>query len=164
MKDSQTENNAHLDSQRAELERMSNSLIFNLQKMIDEQTKRAKSLASQQHSLSALPNKPSIVDITPTHTIPVILEPIAKVTPQASNVKESVIPQSLPPIPQQSRNHPAPKTTPPRSSSTKTENPHQPKVEWPWKAEKKQKNEEGFGLSTIIVILVIGFLMTVCSS
>ncbi len=171
MKDSQEENNTHLNSQRAELESMSNSLINNLQQMIDEQTKRAQSLASQQHSLSALPSStPPVADIIATHSIPVILEPVAPSTPApapaapaapSAPVTQAPTPRSLPPIPKQAASHPAPRTTPPLPSSDK---PDAPKPEWPWKAGKQEKKEEGFGVSTIIVILIIGFLMTVCSS
>ncbi len=167
MKDSQEENNTHLDSQRAELERMSDSLVSNLQQMINEQTKRAQSLASQQHSLSALPSTPPVTDITATHTIPVILEPVAQVAPakQTNTTPKAATPRSLPPIPQQqAASQPVPRTTPPLPTSTTPTTPAEPKPEWPWKAGKQEKKEEGFGISTIIVILIIGFLMTVCSS
>ncbi len=151
MSSQQDENEKILHSQREQLELMSNKLIYNLQMMIDEQTKRSAEFAERKESVSTLSFSAQLP--------PISAAPLAHEMPlSAATTSEQA--QPLPPLPAAHQKAHTRTETP---ASTIPRTPTRSKQEWPWQTRDKKEEQEGLGMSAIIVFVIIGFLVTVCS-
>lgn len=140
------------EPQRLALEAMSQDLVKKLNCMVAEQEARAREFAAHQHSLSSLPVQTPPVTTNSTYNKP----------------KQKQYHKPSPPTP-------PPAYTPP--SYTKTYQTHEPSYtdsylppvpSTPPASRKKtptiiggrkKKEEEGFGVGTVITILVIVFIL-----
>ncbi len=148
------ESDDKLAAQRRELDAMSDSLVNNLQAMIDEQTQRANELASHQHSLSAQASMPPL---------------------QRGQGKARERSSSLPPLPKKAPTLPPPPVeeedryvdiSPTLTQLEEANSSDTPPTPWYGKQvlKKKPQEEKNNGVFSTICFIVIAFILLRCMS
>ncbi len=158
------ESEKHLNTQRRELDAMTDKLIANLQQMINEQTARAAKLATHQPSLSAQAKVvlPRAASALASATVPAPKLPQFPAAPQFPATPQ------LPPVP------PSYSAPPSYGSEDNQQIEHESSENEarpaPWfgkqilgKPQKKQEEEKN-GLISTIIFIIIAFLLIRCMS
>ncbi len=139
------------EPQRLALEQMTEQLITKLNKMVEEQQKRAEEFAQHRHSLSSLPTAASLPKTTQLPTPP---------APPAPPVATAA--QTQPVLIAKPQIMPLPEHTPQQVSHHRQRTPKQqlPPVPGPTAPHHQQQPEsEGISAGTIIFVLAIIFVL-----
>lgn len=145
-----------MESQRRALENMSQDLLVKLDKMVEEQEKRAHDFAERTHSLSALPQNTELPPIPQVEAAPLPEVPKIEIPqPAAPNVpkKEAKIALEVPPLVTHKQSQPKPPASHP--TTTPVRRP----------VRQAEKKEEGsIGVSTLLIIgMIIFSILRACS-
>lgn len=134
------------EPQRLALEQMTEQLIAKLNKMVEEQEKRAREFAQHRHSLSALPTTARLPEKPHCPT-----PPAPPITAPAYTQPERIIkPQIVPPpahIPHQ------------QSAHQQTDKKQLPPLRKQSSSHQTQQESEGISAGTIIFVLAIIFVL-----
>lgn len=137
------------EPQRLALEQMSEQLITKLNKMVEEQEKRAREFAQHRHSLSSLPTAATLPEKPQLPTPPA---PQVPPISTATYTQPELIAQPQTPLPPLPTSQQRPRYQQP---TTKKQHPQTRKKSAP----QQQQESEGISAGTIIFVLAIIFVL-----